>query len=246
METNGDGERAAYRVMIRDMPAIDRPRERLRDAGAEALSSAELIAILLRTGTSKQSALDQATALLARFEGLPGLARASFAELCNVHGFGEAKASQLKAAIELGVRVGRQLSPDDRPIVRSPDDIAALVMAEMSLLEQESVRVMLLDARNHVLGIREVYHGSVHTTQVRIAEMFREAVRATAPAIVVLHNHPSGDPAPSAADVQMTKMLVEAGKLLDIEVYDHLVIGGGRYVSMRSMRLGFTSTRTEG
>lgn len=240
METNGD---RARRVMIRDLPATDRPRERLRDAGAEALSTAELIAILLRTGTAKQSALDQATSLLAAFDGIAGVARASFPELCNVHGFGEAKASQLKAAIELGVRVSRQLSPDDRPVVRNPDDIAALVRAEMSLLEQESVRVMLLDARNHVLGIREVYHGSVHTTQVRIGEMFREAVRATASAIVVIHNHPSGDPTPSAADVSMTKLLVQAGDLLGIDVYDHLVIGGGRYVSMRAARLGFDSTR---
>ncbi len=239
METNGD---RAPRVMIRDLPATDRPRERLRDAGAEALSSAELIAILLRTGSARQSALDQATSLLAAFDGLGGLARASFPELCNVHGFGEAKASQLKAAIELGIRVGR-LSPDGRPVVRSPDDIAALVIGEMSLLEQESVRVMLLDARNHVLGIREVYHGSVHTTQVRIGEMFREAVRATASAVVVVHNHPSGDPAPSAADVSMTKSLVQAGDLLGIDVYDHLVIGGGRYVSMRAARLGFDSTR---
>jgi DNA repair protein RadC len=159
--------------LIRDLPPSDRPRERLRDAGAAALSNAELLAILLRTGTSKESALAQATRLLAAFEGLPGLRNAPFLELCAAYGIGEAKASQIKAALEMGLRLAA-FSPDSRPFVRTPDDIANLVLAEMSVLAEEQVRVMLLDARNRVLEIPTVYIGRVHTTNVRIAELLSE------------------------------------------------------------------------
>ncbi len=235
---NGHEPAATSYTLIRDLPATDRPRERLRDAGARALSNAELLAILLRTGSSKESALSQATRLLGRFGGIAGMQQAPFAELCNEHGLGEAKAAQIQAAIELGMRVA-SASPDSRAIVRSPEDVANLMMAEMSLLPQEHVRVVMLNARNQVIGIREIYQGSVHTAQVRIGELFRDAVAATANAIVVVHNHPSGDPTPSSADIVMTKSLEEAGKMLNIDVADHLVIAGGRYVSMRAVRLGF-------
>jgi DNA repair protein RadC len=226
------------RTMIRDLPPAERPRERLRDAGAGSLSTSELLAIVLRVGGSKESALAQANRIVARFNGLAGLARAPFRELCEVHGIGPAKAAQLKAALELGLRAAK-LTPGDRPTVRDPDDVAALLAGEMSLLEQEHVRVVLLDARNRVLAIPEVYHGSVHTAQVRIGELFRDAVRANASAVVAVHNHPSGDAAPSQADTAMTKQLVEAGVLLDIDVFDHLIIAGGRYASMRQLGLGF-------
>ena len=232
-------ERVPY-TLIRDLPSTERPRERLRDAGAGALSNAELLAILLRTGTAKESALAQATRLLARFEGLAGLRQAPFLELCGEHGIGEAKAAQVKAALELALRLGAA-STDERPIVRTPDDIANLVLAEMSVLAEEHVRVMLLDARNRVLGIPTVYVGSVHTTNVRISELLSEAIRVKAAAIVALHNHPSGDPTPSAADARMTKSLREAATLMDIDLLDHIVIGGGRYVSMHALKLGFSS-----
>lgn len=235
-----DDGRTPY-TLIRDLPATERPRERLRDAGASALSNAELLAILLRTGSARQSALAQATGLLAQFEGLPGLRNAPFLELCGERGMGEAKASQIKAALELGLRLAAA-SPEERPAVRTPDDIADLVLAEMSVLAEERVRVMLLDVRNRVLATPTVYVGSVHTTNVRIAELLSDAVRVKAAAIVLLHNHPSGDPAPSAADVQMTKSLAAAAKLMDIDLLDHLVIGGGRYVSMRQLKLGFGSS----
>jgi len=225
-------------TLIRDLPVSERPRERLRDAGAASLSNAELLAILLRTGSAKQSALAQAAGLLARFQGLPGLRNAPFLELCRERGIGEAKAAQIKAALELGMRLS-MFAPDSRPSVRTPDDIANLVLAEMSVLAQEHVRVMLLDARNRVLGMPTVYVGSVHTTNVRISELLSEAIRVKAAAIVALHNHPSGDTAPSAADIQMTKSLHEAAKLMDIDLLDHIVIGGGRYASMRMLKLGF-------
>jgi DNA repair protein RadC len=225
-------------TMIRYLPATDRPRERLRDAGAQALSNVEPLAILLRVGSSKESALSQATRLLARFEGLPGLWRASFTEMCNEKGLGNAKAAQVKAAPELGMRLA-SASPEARPVVRSPEELAELLMGEMSLLDQEHVRVVLLDARNHVLSIPTVYVGSPHSAHVRIGDLLSDAIRDKASSIVLLHNHPSGDPTPSSADGMMTRQLYDAGRLMSIDLLDHLVIGGGRYVSMRAMNLGF-------
>jgi DNA repair protein RadC len=241
MDTRGTDGRSNGHVpptLIRDLPSADRPRERLRDYGAAALSTPELLAILLRTGSSKESAIHQAERIIKTFEGLAGLRRAPFGELRNMHGLGEAKAAQILAALELGVRLGR-ISPDERPVIKSPEDTANVLMSEMSLLDQEEVRVLQLDTRNHLIGISPLYKGSAHTTQVRMGEMFRDAVRLNATAIVVAHNHPSGDPTPSPVDVQMTKMLRESGRLLDIDVIDHIVFGGGRYISMRALRLGF-------
>jgi DNA repair protein RadC len=225
-------------ILIKDLPATERPRERLRDFGAEVLSSAELIAILLRTGMEGKSALAVAHELLSRFGGLGGLAQASHAELCNAPGLGPAKAAELRAAITLGVRAA-SVAPETKPLVRSPEDAANLVLGEMSLLDQEEVRVLILDRRLQLVSTSNVYRGSVHTVAVRFPDIFRDAVRCAASGIVVVHNHPSGDPTPSAADIAMTKGLVEAGKLLDIDVQDHMVVGGGRYVSMRTTGLGF-------
>ena len=232
--TNG---RVEY-TLIRDLPAAERPRERLQSAGAGALSNAELLAILLRTGGARESALAQASRLLARFEGLPGLARATFGELCREKGLGEAKAAQVKAALELGLRLA-SAAPDQRPVVRTPEDIANLLLGEMSLLEQEHVRVLSLDVRNRLIHTHEAYHGSVHTTMVRMAEVLREPLRANAAGLVLVHNHPSGDPTPSAADITMTKQLCEAAKLMDIDVLDHIIVAGGKWVSLRRLRMGF-------
>lgn len=232
-------EHAPLPTMIRDLPESERPRERLRDAGPAALSNEELIAILLRTGNAKESAKRQAERLLADFGGVGGLARSSFAELCNQRGLGAAKAAQIKAAIELGVRASDAL-PERRRVFSSPEDVAELVLAKMSLLDQESVRVVLLDNRNHLIDFPEIYKGTLHSATVRISELLRDAVRTNANAMVCVHNHPSGDPTPSAADIAMTKQLCEAARTMDIELADHLVIAGGRYVSMRAARLGFS------
>lgn len=223
---------------IHDMPVSERPRERLRLAGPGALSHAELLAILLRTGQAGESALALAHRLLSTFGGLGGLASASFAELERVKGLGLAMAAQVHAALELGKRL-LSLPPTERPAIRGPEDIASLLMADMSLLPQESLRVVLLNTRNQVLGVQEVYRGNVNTALVRTAEVFREAVRQTCPSIIVVHNHPSGDPTPSAEDVEVTRRLVAAGRLLDIEVLDHIVIGKGRWVSLKGQGLGF-------
>jgi len=219
--------------MIRDLPVAERPRERLRLRGAEALANAELLAILLRTGGTGENVLSQAQRLLQRFGGLDGLGRASMADLCGVKGVGEAKAAQVIAALELGKRI-MSMEPD-RAVVRSPEDVFALLGAEMALLPQEHLRVILLNTRNQVLGVKEIYKGSVHSAVVRIAELFREAVREGCSGVIVVHNHPSGDPTPSAEDVALTRQIEQAGQLLAIELVDHVVIGRRRPASLKEM-----------
>lgn len=227
-----------YHPVIKDLPLGERPRERLLYAGAAALSSTELLAIILRVGVGGESVLSVAQRMLARFDGLAGLARASTAELTAVHGIGEAKVAQVKAAFELGRRL-LVTAPVERPQVRSPADAAQLLMAEMSLLEQEHLRLILLDTKNYVLSIPTVYVGSLNTSLIRIGELFRYALKDNCAALIVVHNHPSGDPTPSPEDVTVTRKIVEGGQLLDIEVLDHLIIGRGRFISLKERGLGF-------
>jgi len=234
----GDGEQAKYRLTIKDLPTDERPRERLARAGEGALSTVELLAIILRTGVGGENVLILAARLLSRSGGLPGLARASFAELVAERGLGKAKTAQLKAALELGRRI-LLAAPEDRFIVRSPADVAQLLMAEMAHLEQEHFRVLYLDTRNRLLGSETVYVGNLNASHIRVSEVFRDAVKRNCAAIIVVHNHPSGDPTPSPEDVEVTRQLVEAGDLLDIEVLDHLIIGQQRFVSLRERGLGF-------
>jgi len=228
--------RPTYRIT--DLKDEERPRERLQKLGPQALSNAELIAILLRVGVPGENAVQVGQRLLQKFGGVGGLHRAPFNELCRQHGVAEAKAAQIKAAIELGRRLTLE-SPEERPAINSPADAAALVQYEMSALEQEHLRTLLLDRRNRVLEVVEVYRGSVNSSQVRVGEVFKEAVRKNASAIVIVHNHPSGDPTPSPDDVAVTRAIVQAGKLLDVDVLDHLVIGQGRWVSLKERGLGF-------
>jgi DNA repair protein RadC len=223
---------------IKDIQTLERPRERLAKMGASVLSTAELLAILLRAGVEGENAIQLGQRLLQDFNGLAGLQKASYAEICAQHGIGEAKAAQIKAAIDLGRRLASQ-STCDRPVVHSPEDAADLVQYEMSALEQEHLRVILLNTRNHVLGIKTIYQGSLNSSQVRVGELFRPAIRENAAAIIVIHNHPSGDPSPSPDDIAITKVIIEAGKLLDIQVLDHLIIGQGRFISLNRRGLGF-------
>ena len=224
--------------MIRDLPRGERPRERLRDYGAAALSNAELIAILLRTGLVGESVLNMATRLLSNVGDLGGLGRATFAEICSIKGISEAKACQLQAALELGRRLV-SLHPEDRPMIRSPEDVSNLLGAEMALLDQEHLRVLLLDTKNHVNGVSEIYIGNVNSSIVRPAEVLRPAVRDNSKSIIVVHNHPSKDPTPSPEDVAITRQIRESGDLLGIEVLDHIILAGGRYVSLKERSLGF-------
>ncbi len=231
-----DSSQPVYRIT--DLAADERPRERLASLGPQALSTAELLAILLRVGVSGENAVQVGQRLLHDFGTLSELQRAPFSELCSQRGLGEAKAAQIKAAIELGRRLTLE-TPEERPSINSPAEAAALVQYEMSGLEQEHLRVLLLDARNHVLEVAEIYRGSVNSSQIHIGEVFKPAIRRGATAIIVVHNHPSGNPAPSPDDVTVTRALVQAGKLLDVEVLDHLVIGRGKYVSLKERGLGF-------
>jgi DNA repair protein RadC len=225
-----------YRIL--DLHESERPRERLIALGPQALTNAELLAILMRVGVKGENAVSVGQRLLNKFGGLAGLHRAPFTDIKKQRGLGKAKVSQIKAAIELGRRLTIE-SPEERPSINSPADAASLVQYEMSALEQEHLRVMLLDRRNRVLETVEVYKGSVNSSQVRVGEVFKEAVRKNASAIIVVHNHPSGDPTPSPDDVAVTRAIVQAGKLLDVEVLDHLVIGQGRWVSLKERGLGF-------
>ncbi len=229
-------QRPSYRIT--DLDEAERPRERLQRLGAQALSSAELLAILLRVGVHGENAVQVGQRLMQTFGGLPGLHRASFDEVCAQRGIGEAKAAQVKAAIELGRRLAAE-APDERPAIHSPQDAADLVRYEMSALEQEELRVILLDNRNRMITVEAVYRGSVNSSQVRVGELFKAAVRRNAAALIVVHNHPSGDPTPSPDDVAVTRAIVQAGKLLDIDVLDHLVIGGGKFISLKERGLGF-------
>lgn len=224
---------------ITDLDQAERPRERLAKLGPQSLSTAELLAILLRVGVVGENAVQVGQRLLQSLGGLAGLQRASYEEVCSQHGVGPAKAAQIKAAIELGRRLVVE-APEERPAIHGPGDAANLVQYEMSALEQEELRVILLDTRNRVMDIDSVYRGSLNSSQVRVGELFKTAVRRNCAAMIVVHNHPSGDPAPSPDDIAITRALVQAGKLLDVEVLDHLVIGRGRYVSLKERGLGFT------
>jgi len=224
---------------IGDMASEDRPRERLALTGAEALNNAELLAILLSTGLKGENAVRLGERLLAQHGGLVGLLKMSYADLCKVKGIGPAKAAQLKAAVELGRRIAAA-SPAEKPTINSPADAANVIMYEMRALDQEVVKVLLLDTRNRLIAVVEVYRGSLNTSMIRVGELFREAVKQSAASIIVAHNHPSGDPSPSPDDVAVTRMMVEAGRLLDIPVHDHIVIGQNRFVSLKERGLGFS------
>jgi DNA repair protein RadC len=208
------------------------PTARIYAVGASAASLVELLGAVLGNP-------DTALAVLNQFPTLEDIARARNAELEDIAGIGKPSAARIRAALELGRRLVSTM-PHERPSITSPADAANLVMSEMSLLEQEQLRVILLDTRNRVQGIQTVYQGSLNTTMVRIAELFREAIRANCAGIIVVHAHPSGDPSPSPEDVALTRDLVQAGKLLSVEVLDHLVIGKGNFVSLHERGLGFS------
>ena len=238
ISTMKENEIPQYTPLIRDMAATDRPRERLMEVGERSLATSELLAITLRTGVGGENVIRLAERTLAHFGGLPGLGRASIAELTQVKGIGTAKAVEIKASLELGRRLVAS-APKERPTVSSPADAANLLMTEMAFLEQEHLRLVLLDTRNHVLATPTIYIGSLNTSVLRVGELFRAALKENAAALIVAHNHPSGDPAPSPEDVRVTGQIVSAGKLLDIDVLDHIIIGRQRFVSLKERGLGF-------
>jgi DNA repair protein RadC len=215
------------------MPLSEQPAFRVTQ-NPQACNLTELMAAVI--GGQKQ--IEIARELLTFFQNdIRRLFQAHPAELAKVKGISQATAVRIKAALNLGLRLN--LPIEERPTINSPADAAALVQYEMSLLEKEHLRTLLLDRRNRVLDIVEIYQGSVSSSQVRVGEIFQAAIGRHASAIVVIHNHPSGDPTPSPDDVAVTRAIVQAGKLLDIELLDHLVIGHGKWVSLKERGLGF-------
>lgn len=225
-------------ITVKEMPEGERPRERMERVGPQALSTAELLAIILRTGVNGENVLTMATRLLAKYGGLGGMARAEFAQIVAEHGLGRAKTAQIMAALELGKRLMVE-APEERFQIKSPGDAANLLMPLIGHKNQEHFVVLFLDTRNRVLDHEMLYKGSLNTSLVRIAEVFRGAVRRDCAAVIVSHNHPSGDPAPSPEDIALTRRLVSAGKVMEVEVLDHVVVGENRYVSLRERAMGF-------
>jgi DNA repair protein RadC len=209
--------------------------------GAGGLTAAELIGLVWGSGTRGRSAVDLAADALSRHDGLAGLAQATEPELAIVPGIGAARAAQLVAAFELGRRLLADW-PAGRWTIRGPGDIAERLILQMGRLEREELRVVLLDTKNHVLRVTTVYQGNVSASLVRVGELFRDAVRVNAAGVILVHNHPSGDPTPSPDDLHLTAEALAAGRLLDIALLDHLVIGHDAYVSLRDRGVAFDRT----
>lgn len=227
-------------LTIKDMPEDARPRERLERWGAGSLSNQELLAILLRTGAKadgkKYTAIDLATHLLKDFESLKGVAQADFVELQQILGIGPAKACQIMAAFELGKRVAI-FTGDSKPIIRQPTDVFDYFSTQMSLLTREEFCVVVLDTKNRLIKHEFVSKGTLNASIVHPRDVFRVAIIHSAAAVILLHNHPSGDPTPSQEDVDITKRLVEAGRIMGVSVLDHLIIAGATYISLKEMHL---------
>lgn len=221
---------------VREMPEEDRPRERLARLGPEALRDAELLAVLFRTGTRRLGAVALADRVIHHFGDLRGLARASIEELQQVKGLGAVKAVEIKAALELGKRLAAHTQPDRRRI-RSAEDVAQLLMIRFKDCETEQFKCLLLSTKHEVQKIVDISQGGLDGTSALPRDVFRQAVREGATAVIVCHNHPSGDPEPSRDDIVLTKRLADAGLLLGVEIVDHVVFGDGCYVSLKERNL---------
>ena len=216
---------------IRDVVKEEQPRERLLLEGAGSLSNRELLAVLLRTGSKEESVLKLSDKILHHFDGLRMLKDATLEELVSIHGVGIAKATQLIAAFELGRRMVR-LEYQNRYSIRSPEDCATYMMEEMRFLQQEHFVCLYLNTKNQVIHRQTIFIGSLNSSIVHPREVFK-AFRRAAASIICLHNHPSGDPAPSREDIEVTKRLVECGRIIGIEVLDHIIIGDHKFVSLK-------------
>lgn len=225
-----------YTLTIKELPTDERPRERLVKYGAEMLSNAELLAIILRVGTPKYSAIGLAEHMLGEFGGLRGIATSSVEDLSRINGLGVAKGSQIRAMVELGKRLAATVE-QSRATIRSPQDAADLVMPELRHASQEHFKALFLNTKNEVLKTKTITIGSLDASLITPRELFREAISLSSASVIAAHNHPSGDPTPSAEDIKVTKRLVQAGEMIGIEVLDHIVIGDGRWISLKERGL---------
>ncbi|MDQ0495570.1 MULTISPECIES: RadC family protein [Paenibacillus] len=222
--------------MLRDLPHEERPRERMMTYGADALSNAELLAILLRTGTQNESSVHLAQRILQQAGNLRQLVDMSLSELTQIKGIGNAKAIQLKAGIELGRRLAlsRHL---ETPVISCPRDVADLLFEQLRYLQKEHFVCLFLNTKNHVIAQETLSMGSLNSAIVHPREVFRAAIKCSSASIICAHNHPSGDPKPSPEDVQLTRRLMDAGNIVGIDVLDHIVIGDGTFVSLKEQGL---------
>ncbi len=222
---------------IKNMPVSERPREKMVTYGCQSLSNAELLAIVLSTGTKDRTAIDLARGILNMSnEGLRTLTNCTMEELMQIRGIGLAKASQVIAAVELGKRIALTANVNNYKI-QGPEDVSNLLMEEMRYLNKEIFNIILLNTKNNVIAIENISVGSLNASIVHPREVFNIAIRRSSSAIILAHNHPSGDPKPSTEDINITKRLIEAGTIIGINVLDHIIIGDGIYFSMKEKEI---------
>lgn len=221
---------------IKDIPEQERPRERLAKYGSEILSNVELLAIILRSGTRNDSAINIASRLLKNECGIRYLHECSFEELKSIRGIGAAKACQIKAALELGKRL-RTFKDNNNIFIKTPGDAAELVMEEMRYLRKEHLKLILLSTKNMVISVKDISIGSLNSSIVHPREIFVEAIKSSCASIIICHNHPSGDPSPSQEDINVTKRIYESGRIVGIDLIDHIIIGDGKYISLKEKNI---------
>ncbi len=220
-----------YKISIHDMPVDERPRERLLKYGPEALSNAELLAIILRTGSQKENVINMCSRIFSDYN-IKQLSQANISKLTQMHGIGNAKAAQIAAVFELARKL-EGFTDEPKRKIRSPADVYSLLYPKMREHKRERLVALLLDTKNHVIREEVISIGSLNANIVHPREVFKAALMESCASVILSHNHPSGDPTPSREDIAVTEKLVEGGKLLGIDVLDHVVIGDGRYVSLK-------------
>ncbi len=221
---------------IKELPEEERPREKLLKYGSAYLSNAELLALIIRTGSKERTAVELAQDILHYFGGLKSLIDLSVEEFEKIKGVGPAKGTRINAVIELCKRLYR-VSNEESVIINNPEDVANLLMAELRYLKQEIFKLILLDTKNQVISTPVISKGGLTSSIVHPREVFKEAIRRSSSAIILVHNHPSGLPDPSNNDIKITRQLIEAGEIMDIEILDHIIIGDGVYLSMKEKEI---------
>lgn len=228
------------RLKMKDLPTGERPYEKLEKLGPQVLSDAELLAIIIKTGSRNETSVALAQRLLTvdtSDKGLNFLYDLSLEQLRNINGIGKVKAVQIKALMELSKRIASSYTTTDRAVIKSPDDVKVLLMEEMRHQKKEIFKIILLSTKNHVIRAVDVSVGSLTASIVHPREVFSEAIKAGCSAMILVHNHPSGDPEPSNEDIDTTKRLVQGGNILGIKILDHIIIGDGKYVSLKERGL---------